>query len=202
MMACSTHSDKGVRELGSSAIPALPQYRVASYRLTAHSHLSLCPESPFLRTPLRPLKTMAQSLVGECPNQFQFTPDQDWFSHNIPAWTALKARLETSTPRVLEIGSWEGRSGVWILQNLCSQGGSLVCIDHFDLMSTTAGCERHVRIMHNLSLTGGNFRVIDSFSFPALMDLLGEEMKLKNPEAGYDWIYVDGSHEADDTCES
>jgi hypothetical protein len=76
-----------------------------------------------------------------------------------------------------------------------------VCIDHFDLMSTTAGRERHVRIMHNLSLMGGNFRVIDSFSFPALMGLLGEEMKLKNPEAGYDWIYVDGSHEADDTCE-
>jgi lipopolysaccharide biosynthesis glycosyltransferase len=36
-----------------------------------------------------------------------------------------------------------------------------------------------------------------SFSFPALMTLLQEEMTAAEP--GFDWIYIDGSHEADDT---
>jgi hypothetical protein len=67
-------------------------------------------------------------------------------------------------------------------------------------MDTDAGRERYARIKHNLTLAGGGtFRILDLFSVPALMTLLGEEMKLENPAAGFDWIYVDGSHEADDT---
>lgn len=38
---------------------------------------------------------------------------------------------------------------------------------------------------------------MESFSFPALMKLLEEEMTVADP--GFDWIYIDGSHEADDT---
>jgi predicted O-methyltransferase YrrM len=133
--------------------------------------------------------------------QYRFTASQDWFSHNIPSWTNLKVHVESPTPRILEIGSWEGRSGVWLLQNLCSEGGSLVCIDHFDLMNTPEGRDRYARMNHNLALAGGTFRILDSFSFPALMTLLGEEMQLENLAAGFDWIYVDGSHEADDTRE-
>jgi hypothetical protein len=86
-----------------------------------------------------------------------------------------------------------------MLQNLCSQTGSLVCIDHFDLKGTSAGRDRFDRIHHNLSAAGGHYRVLPAFSFPALMTLLEEEISAKDP--GYDWIYVDGSHDADDTCE-
>lgn len=128
---------------------------------------------------------------------YAFTETQDWFSHNIPSWSILLPLVETQSPRVLEIGSWEGRSGVWLLTTLCSQGGSLVCIDHFDLMRTAAGRERYAKITYNLGLTGRPFRVMDSFSFPALMTLLEEEMS--NADPGYSFIYVDGSHEADDT---
>lgn len=134
---------------------------------------------------------------------YQFTGTQDWFSHNISSWTTLLSQVSNRSPRVLEIGSWEGRSGVWLLQNLCSQTGSLVCIDHFDLMKTPAGRDRFARIHRNLKLAGGSYRVLPSFSFPALMTLLTEEMNAENP--GFDWIYVDGSHEADDTrrcCQS
>lgn len=126
-----------------------------------------------------------------------FTPTQDWFSFNIDRWRSLFPLVKTAAPRVLEIGSWEGRSAVFLLTELCARGGSLTCIDHFDLMQTTAGRERHERIMHNLALTGKPFRVIEGFSFPMLMAVLQEEMVA--PEPGFDWIYVDGSHEADDT---
>ncbi|ESK95696.1 glycosyltransferase family 8 protein [Moniliophthora roreri MCA 2997] len=129
--------------------------------------------------------------------EYLFTPTQDWFSHNITEWTRFLPLVKRSNPRALEIGSWEGRSAVFLLENLCKDGGEIVCIDHFDLFSTDAGRERYKRIHHNLALTGKPFRVLDQFSVPALMTLLKEEMLSECP--GFDWIYVDGSHEADDT---
>jgi hypothetical protein len=86
-----------------------------------------------------------------------------------------------------------------MLQNLCSQDGSLVCIDHFDLMGTVAGRQRFDRINHNLRVAGGDFRVLPMFSFPALMTLLAEATTVPAEDAGFHWVYVDGSHEADDT---
>ena len=128
---------------------------------------------------------------------YEFTPSQDWFSFNIDDWRTLFPRLVVQCPRVLEIGSWEGRSAVFLLNELCRDGGELVSIDHFDLMTTEAGRERFRKLTNNLSLTEKPFRIIDQFSVPGLMKLLTEEMTRAEP--GFDWIYVDGSHEADDT---
>ncbi|KAJ3926773.1 MAG: glycosyltransferase family 8 protein [Lentinula lateritia] len=132
-------------------------------------------------------------------NQFQFTDTQDWFSHNIPHWRNLFPFITSPRPRILEIGSWEGRSAVFLLQNIC--GADIVCIDHFDLFRTSAGRERFRKINHNLSLTGKPFRVLPQFSVPALMNLLEKEILKEESlgNAGFDWIYIDGSHEADDT---
>ncbi|PIL36627.1 hypothetical protein GSI_00316 [Ganoderma sinense ZZ0214-1] len=128
---------------------------------------------------------------------YRFTDTQDWFTHNEEKWRAILRHVTAPYPRVLEIGSWEGRSAVFLLTELCLNGGHLVCIDHFDLMETKAGRERHAKLHHNLSLTGKSYRVIDEFSVPGLMTLLREEMAATCP--GFDWIYVDGSHEAGDT---
>lgn len=132
---------------------------------------------------------------------YRFTSTQDWFSPHVSSWAPLIAQVKTFTsrPRVLEIGSWEGRSAVFLLTELCNDtGGSIVCVDHFDHLKTVAGQERFSRIQHNLRMAGNNnYRVLPQFSFPALVGLLNEETGKK--EAGYDWIYVDGSHEADDT---
>ena len=106
--------------------------------------------------------------------------------------------VTTPNPRILEIGSWEGRSAVFLLTSpLCANGGSIVCIDHFDLFATPAGRERHEKVLHNLALTRRPFRVIEKFSVPGLMVLLEEGTKGKT--AGFDWLYIDGSHRADDT---
>jgi len=105
--------------------------------------------------------------------------------------------VQSKQPRVLEIGSWEGRSAVFLLNTLCKDGGKLICIDHFDLLKTEAGRQRFDRMNYNLSLTGKQARVLPQFSVPALVTVLKEEMTCKSP--GFDWIYIDGSHEADDT---
>jgi lipopolysaccharide biosynthesis glycosyltransferase/predicted O-methyltransferase YrrM len=106
--------------------------------------------------------------------------------------------VSTHNPRILEIGSWEGRSATFLLTSpLCANGGSIVCIDHFDLFATTAGKERHEKVLHNLSLTGRPSRIIEKFSVPGLMILLEEATK--DETLGFDWLYIDGSHRADDT---
>ncbi|TFK35676.1 glycosyltransferase family 8 protein [Crucibulum laeve] len=128
---------------------------------------------------------------------YEFTSTQDWFSHNIQHWSSLFPLVTSSHPRVLEIGSWEGRSAVFLLNNLCKNGGEIMCIDHFDLFHTEAGRQRFNRINRNLLLAGKKSRVLSQFSVPALMIILEEEMSSSNP--GFDWIYIDGSHEADDT---
>jgi lipopolysaccharide biosynthesis glycosyltransferase/predicted O-methyltransferase YrrM len=128
---------------------------------------------------------------------FRFTETQDWFSHNIPHWKDLFPLVTSPKPRILEIGSWEGRSAVFLAANLV-RGGEIVCIDHFDLFKTQAGQDRFERINHNLALTGKRHRVFPEFSFTALMKILEEEIEM-GEDAGYDWVYVDGSHRADDT---
>lgn len=138
-----------------------------------------------------------QSNMQSTTHDYIFTPTQDWFSGHIETWVSLIPLVHTPAPRVLEIGSWEGRSTVFLLENLCKDGGDITCVDHFDLMTTAPGRERYAKISHNLSLTGKQYRIIDQFSVPALMILLQEEMGAPMP--GFDWIYVDGSHEADDT---
>ena len=129
---------------------------------------------------------------------YRFTETQDWFTGNIPLWTSFMPLVRTPDPRILEIGSWEGRSAAFLLTStLCANGGSIVSIDHFDLFATPAGKERHEKVLHNLSLTGRPFRVIEKFSVPGLMSLL-EEAAVGEPP-GFDWVYIDGSHRADDT---
>ncbi|KAJ7175892.1 glycosyltransferase family 8 protein [Mycena filopes] len=128
---------------------------------------------------------------------FIFTETQDWVSDKQEIWRDLFPLVPAPNPRVLEIGTWEGRSAVFLLTELCANGGEIVCVDHFDLLTTSAGRDRYKVVSHNLGLTKKPFRLLDDFSTPALMQLLNEELTREAP--GYDWIYIDGSHEAADT---
>ncbi|KAG2359023.1 hypothetical protein BDR07DRAFT_1611564 [Suillus spraguei] len=74
----------------------------------------------------------------------------------------------------------------------------MVCIDHFDLMRTPAGRERHRKLSQNLPRTARPFRIFPQYSVPALYTLLEEEIP-QETSTGFDWVYVDGSHGADDT---
>jgi lipopolysaccharide biosynthesis glycosyltransferase/predicted O-methyltransferase YrrM len=142
---------------------------------------------------------MSASIVANIPtDECEFTPTQDWFTSNIPSWKNYFPLVTSSEPRILEIGSWEGRSAVFLLTTLCTRGGEIICIDHVDLMQTPAGRERHRKLTQNLARTGRPSRILAQFSVPALYKLLEEEI-VRDTNAGFDWIYVDGSHRADDT---
>ena len=56
----------------------------------------------------------------------------DWFSMHIPIWSEVVLPALPSGPcRCLEIGTHEGRSAIWILQNIVDlfPGGYLQCVD-------------------------------------------------------------------------
>jgi predicted O-methyltransferase YrrM len=117
---------------------------------------------------------------------------QDWFSQNIPNFEFVKANL-TDNKRILEIGSFEGRSTCWILENMLDDNGHIYCLDSFK------GGEEHVDldltslidVFHNNVLevkkSNQTITTIENMSYLGLSALVVEELK-------FDFIYVDGNH--------
>jgi predicted O-methyltransferase YrrM len=60
---------------------------------------------------------------------------QDWTSRHFPTWAGLLARYRDLPARVIEVGSWEGRSALFFMNYL--PRSKLVCIDTFE------GSEEH-----------------------------------------------------------
>lgn len=53
---------------------------------------------------------------------YKFT--EDWFSGNIPLWTEVLAPFKGKPDiHYLEIGVWEGRSAIWVLENILTPYG-------------------------------------------------------------------------------
>lgn len=131
--------------------------------------------------------------------EYQFT--KDWFNWAPAVWEQLTPMLsgEAGLRTFLEIGSFEGRSSVWIMENMMSDGEHLVCID------TWEGGEEHgeenmseveERFRHNMQIAKDkspmrNFQTIKDFSYSALASLVGSPFD-------FDFIYIDGSHKAPD----
>lgn len=123
-----------------------------------------------------------------------------WFVQAAAYWPQLfkATSWDPSRPSVIiEIGSYEGRSSCWILDNLVNNPESrLVCIDTFQGNIEHAPGEvqgLHERFTRNIALTGksGQVRVCVGRSDEMLIKLIGEGVRA-------DFIYVDGSHRAAD----
>lgn len=116
----------------------------------------------------------------------------DWFDGNIPKWTQLfKDFGDKQSLKCLEIGSLEGRSALWMLNNVKNLE-SITCVDTFE------GSIEHDdnlknglydRFMENIKPYGDKVIVKRGLSKDVLKTLNTNE---------YDFIYVDGSHEAHD----
>lgn len=128
----------------------------------------------------------------------------DWHSHNIPLWREILAEYKYRPDvRALEIGSFEGRSTIWLLENVLTHPTARIdCIDTFE------GSPEHTRMGVNtdnlvdrfLSNTEPYTRKIRCFrgrsqSILRLADFGPYEVE------SYDFIYIDGSHRAADVLE-
>lgn len=139
-------------------------------------------------------------------NEYQFT--HDWFQQAMAVWPQLIPLLpegetygvaDHGVRNFLEIGSFEGRSTVWIMENMMRKGDHMLCID------TWRGGEEHgtedmdavfTRFRTNVQaarektgVTGvGHNRTSSTRG-------LAEEIAEHNE---FDFIYIDGSHIARD----
>jgi Tfp pilus assembly protein PilF len=123
----------------------------------------------------------------------------DWFSHNIPYWQKYLSRfVNLPEVNVLEIGSWEGRSTCWLLDNILThESARITCVDTWQGGVEHQNMERPILLLCqacfdvNVFLTGNLEKVIKK------VGLSSDIMRLL-PINSYDLIYVDGSHEAED----
>jgi predicted O-methyltransferase YrrM len=123
----------------------------------------------------------------------------DWFSQHVPLWNRILGGFRDEPGlKFLEIGSYEGRSAVWLLDSILTHPTSeLVCIDSFDCVGlyderygfSTSGVE--ARLRRNLAAYGQKVRLFREHSRRLLAS--GEF-----EEDTFDFAYVDGSHRVDD----
>jgi len=135
---------------------------------------------------------------GVVRKEYEFT--QDWFSWNIPVWEANLKLIEGGCHNVVEIGSYEGRSAVWLLENVIEPEGSLTCIDTWQ-----GGAEHtaeqvngsYARFMANMAIASEKKPDVawDAYvgtSTKCLAQLIDHEVD------DIDFIYIDGSHSGPD----
>jgi SAM-dependent methyltransferase len=119
--------------------------------------------------------------------QYDFT--SDWFSHNLPVWRRVMEPYR-GRPAVhfLEIGVYEGRSLIWMLENILTH--ETACATGLDIFE---GPYKE-RYFANIERSGAADKVttISGYSQVALRSL---------PLESFDIIYVDGSHGKSDVLE-
>lgn len=122
----------------------------------------------------------------------------DWASGNFGLWRRVLAPLRAEPIRILEIGSWEGRSALFFLNFF--ESSTIVCIDTFagnieeaQIYQTLAEQLQEVEQRFDRNLAPFNHRVekIKSRSVPALDTL-------KAAGRPFDLAYIDGSHWRDE----
>lgn len=123
----------------------------------------------------------------------------DWFSRNIPAWTHyLKELKNKPNLNFLEIGSFQGRSTVWLLENILTDSTSkITCIDTFE------GSEEHITNFseHIKNLYDVFIHNISEFKDKVIIKKNKSQIILKQLTETYDFIYIDGDHKASSVLE-
>jgi predicted O-methyltransferase YrrM len=131
---------------------------------------------------------------------------KDWFDRCIPVWTEYLADFKDKPNlKFLEIGSYEGRSTCWLLDNILTHSSSTItCIDLFEgclhqgpwskeLYETVDISIAHGNFLHNTEKYGDKVQLIVGCS----QDIL----RRYSPVPFYNFVYIDGSHIASDVLE-
>jgi len=113
--------------------------------------------------------------VAAPPGMFDFTVD--WFSANIPIFQQFLSDLRDRPCRLLEIGTYEGRSAIWLINNIATHPSSRL---------DTVDASECARLQHNLATLGS-----DKITFH-----LGPSTEVMRTltSCAYDFAYIDGNH--------
>ena len=126
---------------------------------------------------------------GQYRGAYEFT--RDYFTSNIKVWSGILAPFVGQPDlRYLEVGVSEGRSALWMLENVLTHPTAFaVCVDPF---RDSYGAEG--RFYANLKKSGcaNRVEVLKGYSQIVLRTL---------PLESFDIVYVDGGHRAPDVLE-
>lgn len=104
--------------------------------------------------------------------------EYDWFSPNIGVFEKHLARLKRTPCQVLEIGTHEGRSTTWMLENI---------LTHPDARIVAVDLLQQPNLWDNLIESG----------HPAKVELrigVSRDILPTLPASAFDFAYIDGSH--------
>ncbi len=124
-------------------------------------------------------------ITRELARESGYSYTSDYISKNLDNWTRLLGEFRGRPGvQMLEIGSYEGRSAVWFLENILTHPtAGIVCIDFFTRLSLS------MRFDHNIHHSGASGKVT---KLKGHSDAILTTLPLNH----FDIIYVDGSHEA------
>jgi len=126
-------------------------------------------------------------------NEYEFT-EEDWHSRHVPVWQRFLEHLSKDPIDYCEIGSFEGRSAIWMLENILTHDRSLATlIDSFE-KNGKQDFELEQRFAKNILPWMSKVQVKRSDSFSALTNLYASGQS-------FDVVYVDGSHKARNVLE-
>lgn len=106
---------------------------------------------------------------------------RDWVTQHAPIWQAVVLpRLPAGRRRWLELGSYEGRSALWTLDNALRDGDELVCVDGWWRSDIEAAFDANV---------GSRARKVKATTEAGLLGLIAAGER-------FDVVYVDAEHDA------
>lgn len=115
----------------------------------------------------------------------------DWFSPNIPHWHEFLDKFQNVQTTALEIGAFEGRATLWLLENILTQAKSKIyVIDTFE-----GSPEMEYFDTTDIQKTFENN--ISDFKHQVIVEV-GRSQDILPIDVMFDFIYVDGSHKAID----
>jgi predicted O-methyltransferase YrrM len=133
----------------------------------------------------------------EADHSDDVTLTEDWFTTKSPAWVvALEPFKGKPNLNYLEVGAYEGRSVMWMFDNILTDPSSkATIIDIFyDMGVKGYSADLRARYDANIERVGGTDRTTTIVGF--------SQIKLRDlPLNTYDIIYIDGSHFAPSVLE-
>jgi predicted O-methyltransferase YrrM len=132
-------------------------------------------------------------------NNYEFTTD--WFTPHILLWDAIIRKYKPR--RVLEIGSFEGRSTTHLVEEVRKYHHDpieLVCVDSWEGGVEHSGMDFksvEERFDHNMTIMCDATHDVTVLKRKGLSYVVLAELLLEN-NPPFDWVYIDGSHMATD----
>lgn len=131
---------------------------------------------------------------------------QDWFDRCIPVWEKYLSEFRGKPDlKFLEVGSYEGRSACWLLDNILTGDRSTIeCCDLFEGCGAQGAWSKELYDRYNMTEVLSNF--LDNTKeygnrVKLHIGISQEILRGMGSVPEFDFIYIDGSHIASDVLE-